>query len=299
MTAMEQEDWIVQQEAEPAKPERLTFLNGLHENISNSDYHASSAVGSTGLKRILVSPAHFRYPNPFNATRAKEIGSAIHCRILESDRWDTDYKVVECDARTSALYKAATKTHPKERVLTSAEYENVLGMQRGVMRNPRCRELVEHDGLYEASLFTVDPATGVPVKVRYDKIITSIGIPADLKKTQDASRRAFSRAIYNYGYHISAALYQDAWFWHYAEKLEPMRWLAVEEQSPHLAQRYMPDEDALMIGRAMYREALEIYARCLDADEWPGYEDEDEAIGLPNYAISDFEESLEVDLGEE
>lgn len=298
MTAIQTEDWITAIEA-PAKPERPTFANGLHEGLSNESYHRSAPIGSTGLKRILVSPAHFRYPNPFNATRAKEIGSAIHCRILESDRWEKDYKVVECDARTSALYKAATKSHPKERVLTSVEYENILGMQRGVMRNPLCRELVEADGLYEASLFTVDPVTGIPVKVRYDKIITGWSMPVDLKKTQDASRKAFSRTIHNYGYYISAAFYQDAWFWHYGEKLEPMRWIAVEEQSPHLAQRYKPDEDALMIGRAMYREALEVYARCLDADYWPGYEDGDESIGLPNYAISDFEESLEVDLGEE
>lgn len=294
MTALITEDWIQAQEA-PIKPERQVLANGLHESISNSEYHASSAVGSTGLKRILVSPAHFRYPNPFNATRAKEIGSAIHCRILESDRWENDYKVVECDARTSALYKAACKDHPKERVLTSAEYENVLGMQKGVLRNRHCRELIEAPGRYELSLFTTDPITGVAVKVRYDKL-TDSAMPVDLKKCQRAGRDDFSRTINNYGYHISAALYQDSWFWQYGEKLDDMRWIAVEEQSPHLAQRYKPDEDALMIGRALYREALEIYARCLDEDRWPGYDDDEEAIGLPNYAVSNYEESLEVNL---
>jgi hypothetical protein len=289
-----QEDWITAIEA-PAKPERTRIALGLHEGLSNSGYHSDPAVGSTGLKRILVSPAHFRYPNPFNATRAKEIGSAIHCRILESDRWETDYKVVECDARTSALYKAACKDFPKERVLTSAEYENVLGMQKGVMRNRHCRELIEAPGRYELSLFTTDPITGVAVKVRYDKL-TDAGRPIDLKKCQRAGRDDFSRTINNYGYHISAALYQDSWFWQYGEKLDDMRWIAVEEQSPHLAQRYKPDEDALMIGRALYREALEIYARCLDEDRWPGYDDDEEAIGLPNYAVSNYEESLEVNL---
>lgn len=297
MTELFQEDWISAIEA-PAKPARPTFANGLHEGLSNEDYHTSEPVSSTGLKRILVSPAHFRYPNPFNATRAKEIGSAIHCRILESDRWDTDYKVVECDARTSALYKAACKDHPKERVLTSAEYENVLGMQKGVLRNRHCRQLIEAPGRYELSLFTTDPITGVPVKVRYDKL-TDAGMPCDLKKCQKAGRDDFSRTINNYGYHISAALYMDSWFWQYGEKLDDMRWIAVEEQSPHLAQRYKPDEDALMIGRALYREALEIYARCLDEDRWPGYEDDEEAIGLPNYAVSNYEEGLEVNLGDE
>lgn len=294
MNAEVREDWIQAQEA-PIKPERQVFANGLHESISNSDYHASSAVGSTGLKRILVSPAHFRYPNPFSATRAKEIGSAIHCRVLESDRWETDYKVVECDARTSALYKAVTKDHPKERVLTSAEYENVLGMQKGVLRNRHCRELIEAPGRYELSLFTTDPITGVPVKVRYDKL-TDAGMPVDLKKCQKAGRDDFSRTINNYGYHVSAALYMDAWEWQFGETLDVMRWIAVEEQSPHAAMRYKPDADALMIGRAMYREALDLYAHCLDSSEWPSYEDGEEDIGIPNYAVSNYEEGLEVNL---
>jgi len=292
----QQENWIAQQEAAPEKPGRPSFALGIHENVSNEDYHRSEPIGSTGLKRILQSPAHFRYPRKYDSTRAKETGSAIHCAVLEPARFVTDYRIVECDARTSAIYKAACKDIPKERVFTSAEHENIQGMQKGVMRNPGCRELIELPGRYELSLFTKCPVTGVLVKVRYDKL-TNSGIPVDLKKTQVSARDAFSRAVYAYGYHISAALYMDAWEWQFGEKLDVMRWIAVEEQSPHAAMRYMPDADALMIGRAKYTEALQIYANCLDRDEWPAY-DEPEEIGLPGYAISQFEEELEVNFDE-
>lgn len=294
MTIM-QDDWISATEI-PAKPERPTFTPGLHENLSNENYHRSAPIGSTGLKRILQSPAHFRYPPKRNSTRNMEIGTAIHCQILEPERFKTDYRIVECDARTSALYKAACKDFDKERVLTSAEYENVLGMQKGVKRNRSCQELVEAEGRYELSLFTKDPVSGLHVKVRYDKL-TNAGMPIDLKKTQKADKETFRRTIHNYGYHISAAFYMDCWEWQFGETLDVMRWLAVEEQSPHAAMRYRPDADALMIGRAMYREALEIYDRCLQNDEWPIYDDqEDEEIGLPNYAVSNYEEGLEVNL---
>ena len=263
------------------------------DQLSNSAYHSDKAIGSTGLKRILVSPAHFKYPNPFNATRAKEIGTAIHCRILESDRWDKDYKVAECDLRTSSIYKDICKTHPKERVLTSTEYENVRGMQQGVLRNRHCRELIEAPGRYELSLFTTDPITGVGVKVRYDKL-TDAGMPIDLKKCQKAGRDDFSRTINNYGYHISAAFYMDAWFWQYGEELDIMRWIAVEEQSPNSAMRWKPDPDMMMFARTQYREALNIFADCLDKDFWPSYDDSEEEIGLPGYAVSQFEDGLEV-----
>lgn len=290
------DDWITAIE-EPAKPERPTFANGLHEGLSNESYHRSAPIGSTGLKRILVSPAHFRYPNQFNATRAKEIGSAIHCRILESDRWEKDYKVVECDARTSALYKAACKDFPKERVLTSVEYENVLGMQKGCMRNPRFRDIIEADGKYELSLFTTDPETGVPVKVRYDKLIPSILQPFDLKKTQKADRYSFGKTIQSYGYHISAALYQIAWEWEFKEKLQPMLWGAIEEQSPHIGMVYRPDDEMMTVAHMLLRQALNIYAECLDSDNWHGYLDDSEEISLPHWALEQSDE-VEIDFGD-
>jgi exodeoxyribonuclease VIII len=294
---MEQDSWINAAEAQVNHaPTRIAL--GLHEGLSNHDYHADEAVGSTGLKRILVSPAHFRYPNPFNATRAKEIGSAIHCRILESDRWDKDYKVVECDARTSALYKAACKDHPKERVLTSGEYENVLGMQKGCMRNPRFREIIESEGKYELSLFTNDPETGVPVKVRYDKLDTNILLPFDLKKTQKADRYNFSKAIQSYGYHISAALYTKAWEWQYGEKMQRMHWGAIEEQSPHIAMVYRPDDEMMVVADMLLRQALITYAECLDTDNWHGYLDDSEEISLPQWALEQSDE-VEIDFGDE
>lgn len=266
------------------------------DQLSNGDYHSDQAIGSTGLKRILVSPAHFKYPNPFNATRAKEIGTAIHCRILESDRWDKDYKVAECDVRTSAIYKDICKTHPKERVLTSTEYENVRGMQQGVLRNRHCRDLIEAPGRYELSLFTTDPITGVNVKVRYDKL-TDAGMPVDLKKCQKAGRDDFSRTINNYGYHISAAFYMIAWEWEFGETLDLMRWIAVEEQSPHAAMRYKPDPEMMVIANDKVRTALNIYADCLDRGDWPAY-DEQEEISLPYYAISK-EDDINIDFAEE
>jgi exodeoxyribonuclease VIII len=288
--------WLDQEPAEiQANQLSVIYAHGIHENLSNEEYHASQPIGSTGLKRILQSPAHFKYPNPFNATRAKEIGTAIHCAILEPERFEADYRIVECDARTSPFYKAACKDVPKDRVLTSLEYENVAGMKRGVMRNPKTRKLIEAPGRYELSLFTRDPETGVDVKVRYDKLTVG-GMPIDLKKTQEASRDKFSRTIHSYGYHVSAAIYMDAWQWQFGETLDVMRWIAVEEQSPHTAMRYMPDADSLMIGRALYREALQIYANCLDRDEWPSYDDQEEEIALPYYALRDADE-VEIDFG--
>jgi hypothetical protein len=268
------------------------------DQLGNDQYHASEPVSSSGLKRILQSPAHFKYPAANTVTRAKDIGSAIHCAVLETDRFMADYRVVDCEDRRSAIYKAACKDRDGSYVLTQAEGDNIQGMQEGIMRNRSCRELIEMPGDYELSLVVKDPVTGVLVKVRYDKLCRMNAIPVDLKKTQSAKPSDFQRAIINYDYHLSAALYQDAWEWLHGETLQPMRWIACEEKSPHAAMRYKIDEEALMVGRALYRDALNIYAECLDKGEWPAYGDDEEEMGIPGWAISQFEESLEVNFDE-
>lgn len=296
MTTEHQLDWIGAAETPAIEIVSPDWKPGLYTDLSNEDYHGSSPISSSGLKRILRSPSHFKNPKQHSQTRAMEIGTAIHTLILEPHRFHSDYKIVECDARTSALYKAACKDHPSERVLTIGEYENVKGMQDGVMRNRGCRELIEAPGRYELSLFAKDPETGLIVKVRYDKL-TDSGMPVDLKKTQDARPDAFSRSINMYDYHLSAALYMDAWSWAFGEDLHSFRWIAVEEQSPHAAKRYVIDDLSLEVGRAKYREALIEYDRCLQSGVWPSYDDGDEEeIGLPGWAIGDYEESLEVEF---
>lgn len=263
------------------------------DQLSNDAYHASSPISSSGLKRILQSPAHFKYPPASTVTRAKDIGSAIHCAVLEPDRFLTDYRVIDCEDRRSTIYKAACRDRDGSYVLTQAEGDNVQGMRDGIMLNRSCRELIEMHGDYELSLAVKDPVTGVMVKVRYDKLCRSSGKPIDLKKTQCARARDFQRAIENYGYHISAALYQDAWEWLHGETIEPMRWIAVEEKSPNAAMLYKINPETLALGRALYRDALNIYADCLDKDNWPAYGDDEEEIGVPTWAL---EQSEEIDL---
>lgn len=282
-------------ECTAADQEPRVFMPGLYTDLSNDEYHKSAAVGSSGLKLILQSPAHFRYPPKRDVTRAKDIGSAIHCAILEPERFKTDYRIVDCEDRRSAIYKAACKDMDGSYVLTIAEADNVKGMQAGVMRNRSCRELIEAPGQQELSLFVKDPVTGVMVKVRYDKLINS-SMPVDLKKTQEANADKFRRAITNYSYHLSAALYMDAWEWLHGEKLEPMRWIAVEEKSPNASMRYVIEEESLAYGRAQYREALNIYADCLEKDEWPAYGDDEQECGVTSWAINEFEDGLEVSL---
>ena len=42
------------------------------------------------------------------------------------------------------------------------------------------------------------------------------------------------------------------------------------------------------IGRKQYKPALELYAKCEAANDWPAYEDIEEESGIPTWAVNQF-----------
>lgn len=67
---------------------------GITRGMASDDYHAErSAVSSSQLKRMLVSPAHFMcgLNEPEESTEAMLFGTVLHGRMLESDSFTTRF----------------------------------------------------------------------------------------------------------------------------------------------------------------------------------------------------------------
>ncbi|TXH51349.1 MAG: hypothetical protein E6Q93_22215, partial [Burkholderiaceae bacterium] len=67
---------------------------GVTRGMSNEDYHGDrSAVSSTQLKRMLISPAHFlsKLSEPEDSTEALLFGSVLHGRLLEPDTFESRF----------------------------------------------------------------------------------------------------------------------------------------------------------------------------------------------------------------
>jgi hypothetical protein len=263
------------------------------ELLTNEQYHAADGISKSGLDLILRSPAHYRYAPKRESTRAMEIGTALHCAILEPERFATDYMLLrEVTDRRASAYKDACKVWSAERVLTGTEADKVAGMQESARCNPHLAEYLSAPGRYELSVFAIDPETGVLVKCRFDKML-DCGTGFDLKKTQDI--RDFGKSVANYGYHMQESFYRDVYKWFTGEELRGFAFGAVEEQMPHASAPFVLDEEALDIGRMLYRKALNEYADCLHKDEWPGIAGEPQVVQLPSWYLSQFE-SNELDL---
>jgi hypothetical protein len=130
-----------------------------------------------------------------------------------------------------------------------------------------------------------DDETGivVPVKILIDlvpdKAHGKLGkILADFKTGTNASHSAWGREVKKWGYHNQGAMYLDVYRAATGEDRVEFRHLIQESEAPfEVGRRTMSDcEDDMAsfisIGRVEYQLALARYARCLEKNEWPGYD---------------------------
>lgn len=265
--------------------------------MPNDEYHKHEGISNSGLKLVKRSPAHYKYPEPFNHTRAKEIGSAIHAAIFELEWFKSKWVILdEIQYRTEPDYKKAAKALGGAFVLTGVEGRQIRGMYQAVRKHKRAIELLQEPGWSELSGFKRDE-NGIIRKVRFDRLTIS-GKILDLKKCQDARPREFSKSIGNYDYHMQAAWYLDTFNLITGLDADGFRFIAVEEKSPHGVAVYPIDEPSLMIGRDDYQEAYATYLECVQTDAWPAYSDDEQEISVPSWKVYEWEEKQEQAIGE-
>lgn len=96
----------------------------------------------------------------------------------------------------------------------------------------------------------------------------------DFKTTRNAAPSKWTRAVSDLNYHAQAALYLDIYN---AAKPEEdrveFRHIIVENVKPFEPARRWLDAEMIDYGRAIYRNALSLYAQCLSMNKWPSWDD--------------------------
>lgn len=261
-------------------------------NLPSDVYHAHDSISNSGLKLVSRSPAHFKYAPEREATRNMVIGSATHMAVLEPHLLESVYKFTDTPDRRCKEYKEYAKERGNDFTLTEDESWHVARIRDSVWSNKNISALLSNTGHTELSGFSTDPDTGVTCRHRFDKLLNS-GVAIDLKTTIDARPDAFSRAIYNYNYHVQAAFYMDQYNWITGRELADFIFIVVESESPYAVKMYRLDNESLQVGRDTYRRALDKYAECKASGIWPAYgNDGVEEISIPNWAINKYDDQL-------
>lgn len=261
---------------------------GIYHNIPFEEYIRWEAASNTILGIIEnQSPAHAQafMATPPKSSEALDFGQALHTFNLEVMSFDEKYIVAPNFDRRTKKGKAASAKFDEDnkgkKRLEQDAYDTILAMAASIETHHFAKRFM-WGGKPELSIVWRDKATGVLCKARLDYYHQD-GVIADLKSTRDASVAAFSKAIYNYGYHRQAAFYSAGW--EALEDEEPeFIFIAVEKTRPYGVATYIACEDVIIAGRFSYKQALKTYAECYKSGLWPSYPQEISEIHLPAWA---------------
>jgi PDDEXK-like domain of unknown function (DUF3799) len=264
---------------------------GAYADISMDDYHGreicgSPSVSSSGLKRIEDESAyHYWFNSPLNPNRPKQeqkrhfnVGKGLHDLLLMGDLFPKEYFILPegFDARLkdyrSAKEERDAAIEAGVPVIRFDDNEMIKAMAIQVRSDPIAEALIS-SGQPEMTLAAKDPVTGVWMRARPDVLPDTKDIIPDIKTAISAHPAAYEKQATNFGYFQSAAHYMDLIDLLYGEAEQKRRFvlIVVEKSPPYVVQTYHLDDEAIQFGRMLNRRCINIFARCLETGDWPGY----------------------------
>ncbi len=279
------------------------------------EYAKASGVNWSSLRYMSVSPRMFKHrlKNPEPRKASWVLGGAIHCIVLEPEKFADRYVTLDDEtievcapSRGSKAGKLLVEEHPEfaTALMSSGEYqaacvalaypgkealsakqrETALTAGDAVREHRTAREMLR-GGCAEDVLTWTDEFSGLVCKGRLDYLRPDLVI--DLKSSRDPSPSKFERDAANYGYAAQVAFYYDG-----ARAAKRMTGsnrpviIAVRAKDDFDVACFRLSDEALDTGRTIYRTLLQRLAECTAADYFPGVAPEVRTLELPPWAIS-------------
>ncbi|NIG12967.1 exodeoxyribonuclease VIII [Pantoea sp. Al-1710] len=256
---------------------------GVYFSLSNADYHQGEGISKSQLDDIALSPAVYQWrkdaPEDEEKKDALNMGTALHCALLEPDQFDERFICLPDFNRRTNAGKADEKAFREETqasgktILTAESWRKLSLMRDSTFAHPSARWLLEQDGHCEASMYWNDDATQLLCRIRPDKFLIRMPLIIDVKKVADMSR--FPRHVAEFRYHVQDAFYREGFRQSYGEN--PMFvFIAVSETidcGRYPVRVYSLTAYDVEVGTHLFRQDLQTYARARALNEFGGVEE--------------------------
>lgn len=255
---------------------------GVYHNISNEDYHAGPGVSKSQLDDVALNPAIYKWrkdaPVDPEKTAALDMGSALHCMLLEPGEFDKRYIVAPAFNRRTNQGKAEEQTFLDDAsrmnmtVLDAEQGRKLLLMRDSAMAHPAASYFLKDEGYCESSIYWRDSETDELCRIRPDKFLADRPVIIDVKKVADMSR--FSRHIEEFRYHVQAAMYCEGFYNCFRENPQFV-FIAVSETidcGRYPVRVFELHEDDFQTGLKLFRQNLDTFHHCRLNDYWGGIE---------------------------
>ena len=272
---------------------------GIYRGVPFEEYLSWDAFSKSKVKHILRSPLHLKTAESANKeTDAMRFGTLVDRLLFGEDinkigilpEFYTDEKTGKLKPFTMAS-NACKEIYEEIELLSDlivkpSEYEKALSVHKAIIEHKTAKQWLfdaEMNQGYQVSIVWVDTDTGVLCKGRFDMLAEQF--VCDLKTTTDASPEAFSRKIFDFDYHVQAAMYLDGLQVLTGDAQLPWRFIVAESEIPHAVACYELDEQSIEIGRQRYKKAASLWMQAQLDPVVRGYSDFCEPISLPTWAI--------------
>lgn len=259
----------------------------IHAGLDAEIYHSIQAVSSTDLKQwSSMTPREWQHwkEHPFTPSDSMNLGSAIHCAVLEPDEYGKRFVAYE-GRRAGADYREFAAEHTDKIILTSSQQDTVDKVIDFLYARERLHKIIE-GGEAEQSYFHLD-VDGRMRKARADWVgdMGDKRVVIDLKTTFDLRDRMLATTMAKYKYHLQAAYYMDVISAAEGRPLDGFAILWVKTTDPVDMRVAIVGENTIAQGRKEYKQAWEEMHACIESGHFPGYSSEPSILDLPNWAI--------------
>ncbi|NKU63862.1 recE [Rhodococcus hoagii] len=263
---------------------------GVYDEIPDHVYHSDKgSLSSSGARTLLnKTPAKFRHDqdNPRESTDYFDLGHAAHALVLG---YGAPIAEIEAkDWRTKKAQEARDEARAEGKTpLLTADVQRVHAMAAKLREHPLA-DVLFSEGVPERSMYWRDPETDVWLRSRPDWLPDRPGrlLVTDYKTASTADPRKFEKSALDYGYHQQHAWYVDGITALGVDEDPAFLFVVQEKEPPYLVSVCQLDEDAVELGRRRNREAIDLYAQCLETNTWPGFGYEVHQISLPTWAFN-------------
>lgn len=276
---------------------------GIPIELYHGDLTEGPGISSSGLRTIEAkSPQHYFATSYLNPDRLPEepkdhfsFGKAAHTLLLGEEGFRDQFvtRPDELDSwrtKASQEWKAA-QIEAGRTVLNPQDIVAIRHIAKQLAADPLVQSGILQ-GKVEHSLIWQDKITGVWLKSRPDVIPSADGVLVDLKTTTNASPDAVVNSIKDHGYALQGALAGMGMEATLGIKMTDFVLVWIEKSAPYAVSISPVDPEWIYWARRQLRRAIDTFAKCIETNEWPGYQGEATAY-IPVWLKKRFEEQAE------
>lgn len=240
--------------------EKITLLNGVEWDVKECEakmmdddfyykYLGQNALSSSIAKSLLDSPKtyhnYLRYGGEDTPAMLK--GRMLHHMVLEPERWEDLYQVIEVKTRASKAFKEA-EAESEKTCVTRSEMNATERMADALLRN---KQVIAHLSGAQTEIPKIGMLNDLPFRCKADILVPDFGI-FDLKTTADL--RAFPYSAKKYGYPMQVYIYCTL----FGLPTENFKFIVIDKTSCDIG-IYDVDDSFVEMGRSMLEVATKNY----------------------------------------